>query len=80
MKKKMIIIAVAAASLLLYGWRKLEDANKTTDSASSYHGLSCYIRVIEIEGHKYILMDGTHSSAIVHAASCHCMEEKKKLP
>lgn len=72
----MIIIAVAAASLLLYGWSKLEDA-KTEDNALTYHGLSCYIRVIEIEGHKYVLMDGTHSSAIVHAASCHCMEEKK---
>lgn len=80
MRKKMIIIAVAAASLLLYGWSKLEDASKTMDNESEYHGLSCYIRVIEIEGHKYVLMDGTHSSAIVHAASCHCMDENKKLP
>ena len=75
MTKKMIIIV--AAALLLSSCDKVED-DKNKDDAWTSHGMSCYTKIVEVEGHKYILMDGSYAGTIVHAASCHCMEEKKK--
>jgi len=76
MKKKMTIIA--ATALLLSGCYNIVD-DKDKYDAWTNHGMSCYTKVVEIEGHKYILMDGSYAGTIVHAASCHCME-KRKLP
>ena len=69
MSKMMIIAAVTA---IFTGGVKVEDA-KDIDKPWSRHGKDCYTKVIEIEGHKYILMDGSYAGSIIHAASCKCM-------
>lgn len=71
--KKLIIIAVAATALI--GCCKVED-NKDIDKAWCYHGgMGSYTKVVEIEGHQYILMRGYYSGGIIHAASCQCMNK-----
>ena len=77
--KKLIIIAVAAAALA--GCVKTEDSkyqiedSKDVDRAWTGHGMSCHTKVVEIEGHKYIIIDGYYSGGIIHAASCDCMDK-----
>ena len=73
------IIAGAAATALV-GCDRVENcsrvdenAKKSTSNAWTYHGRECSTKVIEIEGHKYIIMDGYYSGNIIHAASCQCM-------
>ena len=70
--KKLIIIAAATAALA--GCYKTEDS-KDIDKAWTDHGISCVTKGVEIEGHKYIIMDGSYSGGIIHAASCECMSK-----
>lgn len=69
--KKLIIAAVAAATLCGCGV-KVED-DKEVNAAWTYHGRDVCTKIVEIDGHKYILIDGTYSGNIIHAASCWCM-------
>lgn len=71
--KKLIIAAVAAA--ILAGCTKVEN-DKNIDDAWCLHGMNCYTKVVEIEGHKYIILDGSYSGNITHAASCWCMKKQ----
>lgn len=70
MTKKMVIIA-AAATAVLAGCAKIEN-DKDIDKAWIDHGVGCCTKVIEVEGHKYIIMDGSYSGCIIHAESCPC--------
>lgn len=70
--KKLIIAAAAAAALA--GCCKTEDS-KDVDKAWTYHGMDCYTKAVEVDGHKYIIMDGFYSGSIIHAASCWCMKK-----
>ena len=72
-KMKKILIALAAAAALV-GCRKVED-DKNIDDAWTNHGNACWTKIVEIEGHKYILMDGSYSGTLIHAASCWCMKK-----
>ena len=72
---KKIVIVIAAAAALLIGCCKVEDS-KDIDKAWCNYGMGCCTKVIEIEGHKYILMDGSYSGCIIHAASCWCMKKQ----
>ena len=67
---KKMIIAVAAACALT-GCIKTVDS-KEADEAWTNHGDFSWTKVVEIEGHKYILMDGVYSGTIIHAESCPC--------
>ena len=42
------------------------------DNAWSNHGNCITTKVVQIEGHKYIIMDGLYSGGIIHAESCDC--------
>ena len=72
MAKKMTIVAIVAIAAILAGCDNVEN-DKNIDKAWNCHGMSCCTKVVEIEGHKYIIMDGPYSGSIVHAASCRCM-------
>ena len=77
MRKKMIIIV--ATTLLFSGCDTIED-DKNMDGAWTGHDMTCFTlaKIVEVEGHKYIVMDGPHTGVrIFHSASCSCMEEKK---
>ena len=75
MAKKMIIIAAVVATAILAGCDKVEnDKNKDLGKGWCYHGVYCRTKVVEIESHKYILMDG-NGCGIIHAASCECMNK-----
>lgn len=75
MTKKITIIAAIAATAILAGCDKVEnDKNKNLGEGWCYHGIYCRTKVVEIEGHKYILMDG-NGCGIIHAASCECVNK-----
>lgn len=43
-----------------------------TSHCSDWGRPDAYTKVIEVEGHKYIILTGLHMGSIVHAASCPC--------
>ena len=71
MKKLLIVSAVCA---MLTGCCKTIN-DTSVDDAWTYHGKDCTTKVVTIEGHKYIILDGIYSGCIVHAASCECMNK-----
>ena len=71
---KMKKFAVVAAAAILAGCTRV-DNDKSIYNAWTNHGRECCTKVIEIEGHKYILMDGFTAGGIIHAASCGCMNK-----
>ena len=74
--KKLMLIAMIGLSTMFVGCD-----DYTTHSSENVHG-KCNIwmsqgrcvatKVVEIEGHKYIMMDGSGSGNIIHAESCSC--------
>ena len=78
-------IVAGAVATTLVGCGRVENARGTNDAESAkstsnawtQHGRGCCTKVVEIEGHKYILLDGTYSdnTIIIHAASCGCMNK-----
>ena len=68
--KKLLIVPIICA--VLAGCANVED-DKEIDKAWTGHGNGCATKVVTIEGHKYVLMDGYYSGTIIHAASCDCM-------
>ena len=71
MKKIALAVALTIAG---YGCVKCTDSNDI-DAAWTRHGSTTFTKVVEIEGHKYIIMDGSYSGNIIHAASCQCMSK-----
>ena len=67
--KKLLIVPVICT--VLAGCTNVED-DKENDTVWTCHGKDCATKVVTIEGHKYIIMDGFYSGNIVHAASCDC--------
>ena len=80
MYKLMLIIGIIGLSLMLVGlgftlaehsgtsFEDSPDKDKTWIS----HGNEVTTKVVEIEGHEYIIMDGFYSGGIIHAESCRC--------
>ena len=68
--KKLLIVPVICAVLVGCSNAKYD---KDATTAWTLHGYDCATRIVKIEGHKYVLMDGYYSGAIIHAASCDCM-------
>ena len=73
-KMTIMTTAVVAIAAILTGCHKTEDS-KDIGKAWCCHGMSCYTKAVEIEGHKYIIMDGSYCGTIIHAASCECMKK-----
>ena len=69
MKKIALAVALTIAG---YGCVKCTDSNDI-DAAWTRHGSTTFTKVVEIEGHKYVILRGYELGGIVHAASCHCM-------
>ena len=80
MYKLMIIIAIIGLGLMLVGLGfALAGYSSTSfkNSPDKYkswisHDNEVVTKVVEIEGHKYIIMDGYYSGGIIHAESCGC--------
>lgn len=71
--KKLMFIVMFGLGFILVGCNapSYEDApNK--DNAWMSHSINIATKVVEIEGHKYIIMDGYYSGTIIHAESCRC--------
>ena len=73
--KKMIMAIIVIATAALAGCSENVENSKEIDKAWSDHGFNCYTKVVDIESHKYIIMDGYKCGRIVHAASCWCMKK-----
>ena len=70
----MATAAVAIAAVLSGCSAKMED-DKEVNAVWTYHGNDCSTKVVEIDGHKYVILDGFKMGGIVHAASCECMKK-----
>lgn len=76
MTMKKIIVAVALATAAC-GCEKIVDSQETKAAEPwVYHGRDVCTKIVELDGHKYIIMDGNYSGNIVHAASCGCRNSK----
>ena len=72
--KNIIAVALATAAC---GCEKVIDSQETKAAEPwVYHGRNVYTKIVELDGHKYIIMDGSYSGNIIHAASCGCMMSK----
>lgn len=72
---KKLIIAVIAFTVLA-GCRPNIEKDKNYKDSWTDHGLSVTTKVVEIDGHKYILLDGYRAGGIIHAESCRCKRER----
>lgn len=71
-----IVVAAVATASILGGCDKVEnDKHNKLSEGWCYHGVYCRTKVVEIESHKYILMDGCDGGGIIHSASCECMNK-----
>ena len=71
MKKLMLVVMVGLGSMLVGCNTSFEDA-PDKDKTWISHGNEATTKVVEIEGHKYIIMDGFRCGCIIHAESCGC--------
>jgi major membrane immunogen (membrane-anchored lipoprotein) len=71
MKKLMFITMIGLSTMLVGCSGSFEDASDR-DKAWMSHGNYTGTKVIEIEGHKYIIMVGFKCGGIIHAESCGC--------
>jgi hypothetical protein len=49
--------------------------NASKDNTWMSHGNCTSTKVVEIEGHKYIIMTGFKCGGIIHAESCTCKKQ-----
>lgn len=80
MYKLMCVIAIIGIALMLFGFgftlagcggTSYEDA-PDKDNTWISHGNDVTTKVVTIEGHRYVIMDGFKSGGITHAESCNC--------
>jgi hypothetical protein len=72
--KKLMLIAMISLSTILVGCGDPPSSENVHDKDNTWmpHGRCVRTKVVEIEDHKYIMMDGYHSGGIIHAESCGC--------
>jgi len=75
MKKLMVAVAICSMAVMT-GCIKAEDTAEANNAwnvvdNSSAWGSTGY-KVVEIEGHKYIVVRSTRGVAVIHAESCPC--------
>lgn len=67
--KKLLFIAVFAIGFT--GCQKNENS-KDIDESWIKHDFCNRTRIVKIDGHDYIILDGHNSGGITHAESCKC--------
>lgn len=72
-----MFIAMVGLSTILAGCdcdvHSSENVRNVRDNNTwTYHGGCISTKIIEIEGHKYIIMNGFECGTIIHAESCNC--------
>lgn len=72
----MKFIYICIAILALTGCSASFEDAPDKDRAWTSHGNEAATKVVEIEGHKYIIMDGFRCGCIIHAESCSCKSGK----
>ena len=50
----------------------VSNKDKDIDNIWNSHGQCASTKVVEIEGHKYVIMIGYKCGGIIHAESCDC--------
>ena len=80
MRQELFNCALVITSALL-----LAGCEEHTDTAPAQSNVKYYRRTsgtaiysICIEGHEYIILNGSHKSNIIHSESCPCKKEAKK--
>lgn len=74
MKTPWIGYTFAIASALCLAGCGVKDDSASAPSKEKYfkQSVSTHIYSIKIEGHEYIIFDGTYKGGIVHSESCPC--------
>jgi hypothetical protein len=67
--KKLFILPILMLGLT--GCIKCEETPEY-DNAWAMHGYCTMTTVVQIDGHKYIILRGTYAGNIIHAESCDC--------
>ena len=68
-----ILVLAAQTGVMTKHDKPINNDKPSEDCWTSHHGYRpTYTKVIEVEGHKYIILSGHHIGSIVHAASCPC--------
>ena len=75
--KKLMLIVMVGLGFMLVGCvppsaENASDRDKDTDNMWNSHGQCASTKVVEIEGHKYVIMIGYKCGGIIHAESCCC--------
>lgn len=68
----MKYLIVCAAALAVAGCEDGNETNRETDRKYHMRTFSTVIYSIEIEGHQYIIFDGSRKGGIIHSESCLC--------
>ena len=69
--KTLYMLAISSVFAICVGCFRIDRATDIDDPWTD-HGRYVTTKVVKIEGHRYILMDGHRSGGIVHAESCPC--------
>lgn len=64
----MKCIIAAAVALVLAGCDEPPGVTKHIET------IDYTVRTVEVEGHKYIIFEGTYKGNIIHSESCPCKE------
>lgn len=78
MEKILIAISVVAVAVIIgmvaigISGQSANVSGSEKDQPWTSHGRDLVTKVVSIEGHKYVLVDGYRCTGIVHAESCDC--------
>ena len=71
MKKILILLATICFCGCSTGVTK-EEPTQNLNVKYYYKSASVYLYTVEIEGHLYIIYNGSHNGGIIHAEHCPC--------
>jgi hypothetical protein len=69
MKKLALALALGVVLVSCNGGKEV---NSEVTILSNHNGTDIDIKVIEIRGHEYVILDGNKQGGICHAESCAC--------
>ena len=69
-------VLIIASALCLAGCEECEQVQIKEKYCNT--PFEAHIYLIEIKGHDYIVLYGSHKGGITHSESCPCMKEKKE--
>lgn len=70
--KKFMLIAMIGLGFMLVGCNTSFEDSPDKDKTWILHGNDVVTKVVTIEGHRYVIMDGFKCGGIIHAESCGC--------